>query len=574
MKQIIAALTVCVLLTGGISGYAAVIESNETGLSIRGDGMYPGREISVILINPNGDWTQVGTDKEAGAVNFADVITAETNGDYQVSIPMRSDCNAGLYRFMAGNTEELFWFAGTEDKDRAAEILKNNIGDVKNLLKDENLYFGILGTESVGYKKYYSLMNESMRNKLHTELQHYTYKGNIQTFEEKKLLFEDFDGYFQTACETLFNEQGFTIIKPYLTAKNTLQMLFEYNNIFDVDFKRVPQDDDVLAEDIYNIIIKENTLTNQKLQNICYEQSAVRQINLLSLWNAGNLKGIFEKYPESFESGVKNSGFYLLSANRQNLVMQKVAEKNNYQTVEEVIKSLVFAIENTKESSNSGGSSSGGSSSNSAGTIRVDGPIVIPPNRETQDMKTVDNSIFDDIADYPWAKESILYLAQNGVVSGVGDRKFLPGNNVTREEFLKMVMCAFKINEEESEIVFSDVDPVQWYAPYVNTAKKKGLINGISDSEFGVGLPITREDAAVILVKAAEYAGVTILTGNNTFESFSDQSEIAEYAKTAVNKLFESGVIAGKEDMRFAPKAYATRAEVSKMLYALIKKGA
>lgn len=575
MKQIVAALTACVLLTGGIGVYAAAVESNENGLSIHGSGMHPGSEISVILINPNGDWMQVGTDKETNAVNFADVITVEMNGDYRTVIPMRSDCSAGLYRFMVGNTEETFWFAGANDRNRITEILINNIGDIKNLLKDKNLYFGILETESASYKKYYSLMDETMRDKLHTALQNYTYKGNTQTLEEKKVLFKDFDNYLQTACEKLFDEEGFTILKPYLTAKNTMQMIFEYNNIFEVDSKRVIQDDAVLAENIYDILKKENTLTNQELQNICYEQTVMRKINLLSLWNAGDLKDIFEKYPEVFRDEVQKSGFYSLTETKQNSVMQKVAGKNDYQTVEEVIKALNSAIKNPEETSKpkpGGNTGSGGK-----GSV---GSVIIAPDKDNQNTPTPtptpdDNEeMFDDIEDYSWAKESILYFAKKGVVSGVGERKFLPGNNVTREEFLKMAMRAFEIKEEAVEAVFSDVDMTQWYAPYVNTAKKKGLINGISDSEFGVGLPITREDAAVILVKAAEYAGIAIPTGSNTSEAFSDQAEIAEYAAQAVNKLFAAGVISGKGNMRFAPKENATRAEVSKMLYALIKKGA
>lgn len=575
MKRAIIILTICALLAGG-RGFAAIVDSDENGLQIQGYGMLPESEISVILINPNGNWTQIGADMAAGVVNFADVITTEPNGNYRVSIPMRPDCSAGLYQFMAGDSEETFYYAGTDDKNRAAEIIIGDISAVEDLLDDANLYFGILETESAGYKKYYSLMDHAMRGKVHTALQNYTYNGKTQTYEEKKLLFKDFDNHLRTVCETLFEEDGFTVLKPYLTVQNVMQMLLEYNNIFAVDFERVAQDDAVLAENIYHALQKEKTLTKQDLRNKCYEQAALRKINTLSSWNAGTLKDIFETYPEIFEVGVRDSGFYTLSANTQNLVMQAVADKNDYETGAEVIQEVISAIRNIGESSkpNSGSSSGGGLGGASKGNV----PIVVPADNNKQEDTAQENpeqpkEIFDDIEDYSWAKESILYFARHGVVSGAGDRKFLPGNNVTREEFLKMVMRAFQITEEENENVFSDVDAEQWYAPYVNTAKKKGLINGISENEFGSGLPVTREDAAVILVRAAEYAGITIPAGNNTSDAFRDRAEIAEYAVQAVNKLFAAGVIAGKEDMRFAPAEYATRAEVSKMLYALIQKG-
>lgn len=574
MKRAIVMLTICALLAGG-RGFAAIVDSDENGLQIQGYGMLPESEISVILINPNGDWGQIGVDMAAEVVNFADVITTEVNGNYRVSIPMRPDCSAGLYHFMAGDSEETFYYAGMDDKNRAAEIIIGDISAVEDLLKDENLYFGILETESAGYKKYYSLMDHVMRGKVHTALQNYKYNGKTQTFEEKKLLFKDFDNHLRIVCETLFEEDGFTVLKPYLTVQNVMQMLLEYNNIFAVDFERVTQNDTVLAENIYHALQKEKALSKQDLQNKCYEQAALRKINTLSSWNAGTLKNIFEEYPEVFEGGVQESGFYTLSANTQNLVMQVVADKNDYETGAEVIQVLISAIKNIGDSSKpSSGSSSGGSGGAGKGSV----PVVVPVDNNKQDDKAQENpeqptEIFDDIEDYSWAKESILYFAQHGVISGVGERKFLPGNNVTREEFLKMVMRAFQITEEENENVFSDVDEGQWYAPYVNTAKKKGLINGISETEFGSGLPVTREDAAVILVRAAEYAGITIPAGNNTSDVFSDGAEIAAYAEQAVNKLFAAGVIAGKEDMRFAPAEYATRAEVSKMLYVLIRKG-
>lgn len=577
MKSIITALTVCALLVSGSTGYAAVVESDENGLKIQGDGMQPGSEISVILINPNGDWTQVGTDAAADAVNFADVVTAELNGNYQVNIPMRPDCGAGLYHFMAGGSDETFWFAGTDDKSRAAEILSSNLDNVARLLENENLYFGILEAESAGYKKYYSLMDEAMRAEVHTALQDYKYNGSTQTLEEQKLLFKDFDEYFQTVCETVFEKDAFALLKPSMTDKNVIQLLLEYNNIFDVDFNRVSQEDAALAENIYHALQKENAPTNQDVRNICYEQAALRKINSLSLWNSGDLKDIFEEYPECFNPGVQDSGFYKMSANAQNSVMQTIAGKHDYQATAEVIRALISAIKSTSTSQSSGGSR-GGSGGSSGGTGRGELPVYVPAEEENQENPTQGNAggmqeIFDDIADYPWAKESILYFARLGVVSGVGERKFLPGNNVTREEFLKMTMRAFQIDAEESETVFSDVDPTQWYAPYVNTARKKGLINGISEDEFGVGLPVTREDAAVILVRAAEYAGITIAADNHGNDTFSDKADIAEYAVHAVEQLFAAGVINGKENMRFAPTEHATRAEVSKMLYALVRKG-
>ena len=52
--------------------------------------------------------------------------------------------------------------------------------------------------------------------------------------------------------------------------------------------------------------------------------------------------------------------------------------------------------------------------------------------------------------------------------------------------------------------------------------------------------------------------------------SFKDESLISDYAKRAVAALANEKIINGFGDGTFRPKAFATRAEAAKILYALI----
>ena len=54
----------------------------------------------------------------------------------------------------------------------------------------------------------------------------------------------------------------------------------------------------------------------------------------------------------------------------------------------------------------------------------------------------------------PWAHEAIEYLAENDVINGDGNGNFLPDNNITREEFVKMIVLAFNIAESADSISF------------------------------------------------------------------------------------------------------------------------
>ena len=95
-----------------------------------------------------------------------------------------------------------------------------------------------------------------------------------------------------------------------------------------------------------------------------------------------------------------------------------------------------------------------------------------------------------------------------------------------------------------------------------------GIINGISNEEFGVGANLTRQDLAVIAIRAAKAANVEIPSDIKA-ANFNDADAIADYANDAVNALYSMGIINGKDGNVFAPNDYCTRAEAAKITYNL-----
>jgi len=169
-----------------------------------------------------------------------------------------------------------------------------------------------------------------------------------------------------------------------------------------------------------------------------------------------------------------------------------------------------------------------------------------------------------------WAKDYITYLAARGVINGIGDGRFVPNNNVTRAEFVKMLaVLSGDIIPEDAETQFSDFDKTVWYAPYVAWAAKNGYILGTSKTTFAPNDKITREQIAVIIerfIKAKNYK----LESQNEPRVFADEADISTYAKDAAAKLSSVSIISGKENNIFAPKENAARAECAKMLAALL----
>ena len=126
------------------------------------------------------------------------------------------------------------------------------------------------------------------------------------------------------------------------------------------------------------------------------------------------------------------------------------------------------------------------------------------------------------------------------------------------------------VEVSENEIPFVDVDSNSWYAGYVSTAYKLGIVNGTADSLFAPDSYITRQDMAVIIHRASSMMDIVFEDG--VAMDFDDVHDISDYAKIAVDALSANGVINGMSDNTFMPQSNATRAQSVQMLYNLITK--
>lgn len=178
---------------------------------------------------------------------------------------------------------------------------------------------------------------------------------------------------------------------------------------------------------------------------------------------------------------------------------------------------------------------------------------------------------FDDLGESKWAEEAILYLLKNKVVNGKTTGKFYPNDNVTRAEFVKMLMLGYGVTSDDGKSkAFSDVPSSHWAHEYVNIASSRGLVNGISETEFGADSYITREDMAVmgyrLLICFSEFIGEQSI--ENVFADF---SSFSDYAKNGILMLNKHGFLNGYPDGSFKPKNNVTRAEAAQFVYNLIK---
>jgi len=159
---------------------------------------------------------------------------------------------------------------------------------------------------------------------------------------------------------------------------------------------------------------------------------------------------------------------------------------------------------------------------------------------------------FSDI-DGHWAESAIQKMADQGIVKGFPDGSFKPENSITRAEFATLIVQAFKLESKNGK-VFSDTSQ-HWAKEFIATANAHGIVNGYNDSIFKPDNKISREEMAVMIVKAAKPQI------NSEFLECTDGDQVSSWAKNAVATAYVNNIITGMPDGSFLPLNNASRAE-------------
>lgn len=252
-----------------------------------------------------------------------------------------------------------------------------------------------------------------------------------------------------------------------------------------------------------------------------------------------------------------------------NVVARKLEGKTfgNVSDIKTAVYDAINSLDGRKENSSGGGG--GGTSSSKKGSAAVfPAPDIKTEAAGPDSSATGAGGTFSDVAYDHWAKNAIDALAEQSVINGYSDGTFRCADPVKREEFVQMIVKAFGVEKSEVKRDFQDVADGHWAADALDRATGAGIINGVSEKCFGIGMPVTRQDMAVIVVRALHYKGVD-LTGNAK-RVFTDESDISEYAAEAVKELTVSGIINGFQDGSFRPAGILSRAEAAKVLYNIL----
>ena len=181
--------------------------------------------------------------------------------------------------------------------------------------------------------------------------------------------------------------------------------------------------------------------------------------------------------------------------------------------------------------------------------------------------QTESGGLFTDTKEH-WAYPQIAQMEAAGIATGYGDNTFRPDAPITRAEFTALIIRSFGLTPMRYSGGFLDISSDDWYAGIIETAYRYGLINGTDATHFSPDTLITREQMALIVMRAYHGADGAPPTGEAI--SFYDQYELSPEGMTSVMEATQLGIIKGMGEHLFAPHDNASRAQAIVMLSRLI----
>ena len=177
---------------------------------------------------------------------------------------------------------------------------------------------------------------------------------------------------------------------------------------------------------------------------------------------------------------------------------------------------------------------------------------------------------FDDVSSDAWYYDAVRFTNKLGILNGVSETEFGVNNGMTRAMFVTMLASASGYDASlYTEAPFDDVPAGEWYTAPISWAVKYEFANGTGDGIFSPNKVITRQELVTVLYKYAEKSGYDASVGDTELNGYSDSEAVAGWAAEAMKWAVEKGIISGiavNGESFLSPDGTATRAQVAVMM--------
>lgn len=179
---------------------------------------------------------------------------------------------------------------------------------------------------------------------------------------------------------------------------------------------------------------------------------------------------------------------------------------------------------------------------------------------------------FADVTENASYSKAVTFVAAREITVGTGDGKFSPEGNLTRGQFLVMVMKAYGIAPEKDVMDnFSDAGDT-YYTNYLAAAKRLGITAGVGDNRYEPEKAVTRQEMFTLLYKTLKAMGkLEQLEADKSLMSYKDADKAAVWAKEALTYFVGAGAMDG-DGVYLNPEVVASRSQMAQVLYDMLKR--
>ncbi|MBQ7667962.1 MAG: S-layer homology domain-containing protein [Clostridia bacterium] len=154
-----------------------------------------------------------------------------------------------------------------------------------------------------------------------------------------------------------------------------------------------------------------------------------------------------------------------------------------------------------------------------------------------------------------WAQDFIIDLTGRGIIEGYPDNTFRPDNNVTKAEFVTLLIKSLDIPVKDSE--------GHWAEGFVTAAKNKNIIDDVGNLDE----TITRGDVIRMIARSSD-AKIDV---NNIKTIFVDTLNLDEELLKSIEMLYNTGILSGFPDKTVRTAFNLTRAEACTFICKLLE---
>ncbi len=180
---------------------------------------------------------------------------------------------------------------------------------------------------------------------------------------------------------------------------------------------------------------------------------------------------------------------------------------------------------------------------------------------------------FADVPEDAWYAPAVAAVCERGLVSGVSETEFAPAGLLTRAMFVTLLSRVQLMRDNTSVILggsrFSDVPSGAWFEDAVNWAAAHNIAMG-SGEKFSPNAIITRQDLVTLLYRYASAFGLDV-SASDTLAQFGDAGLVSDYALPAMQWAVGAGIIHGISATQLAPRGVTDRAEAAQLFKGFVE---